>query len=172
MDPVLRVRRMIESDIEPILDLFSVVAGERVYIATEPGFDRAAYRGRLERGLGHDAMPIWVVADDAQDVRPGEPAIGQLGLWTSDDDGVTLGMMVAPAYRGRGLGRLLLQTAMDWARANGYPTLALLVYPGNERAIALYHAMGFEQIAYYEQDIRRQSGEVWDTILMRATLTG
>ncbi|HEY5257259.1 MAG TPA: GNAT family N-acetyltransferase [Candidatus Baltobacteraceae bacterium] len=163
---------MIESDIESILDLFTVVADERVYIATEPGFDRAAYRARLERGLGRDGLPIWVVADDATALQPGEPAIGQLGLWTSDDDGITLGMMVAPAFRGLGLGRLLLQTAMDWARDNDHATLALLVHPGNGRAIALYHAMGFERIAYYERDIRRQSGEVWDTILMRAYLTG
>jgi len=163
---------MIESDIEPILDLFAVVADERVYIATEPGFDRPAYRARLEGGLGRDALPIWVVVDDATTLQPGEPTIGQLGLWTGDDDGISLGMMVAPAFRGLGLGRLLLQTAMDWARANGHATLALLVYPGNRRAIALYHAMGFEQVAYYERDIRRQSGEVWDTILMRASLTG
>lgn len=159
-------------DIDPVLGLFEVVAAERVYIGTEPGFDRAAYRARLERSLGRDAMPVWVVADDRTlAASDGATAIGQLGLWTSDDDGLTLGMMIAPAYRGQGLGKLLLCTAMDWARDSGYDSLALLVFPTNRTAIALYHAMGFEQVAYYEHDIRRQNGEVWDTILMRVSLT-
>ncbi|HVS46641.1 MAG TPA: GNAT family N-acetyltransferase [Verrucomicrobiae bacterium] len=163
---------MIADDIEPILCLFETVAAERIYIGTEPGFDRAAYRARLERGLLRDAMPTWVViADDAPSALTGTPTIGQLGIWMSDDDGPTLGMMIAPPFRGHGLGRLLLQTAMAWTRDAGYTTLALLVFPHNRAAIALYRAMGFEQVAYYERDVRRQNGEVWDTILMQQRLS-
>jgi ribosomal protein S18 acetylase RimI-like enzyme len=45
-----------------------------------------------------------------------------------------------------------------------------LVFPHNTRAIALYHKFGFEQRDYYPNDVTRQTGEVWDTILMTKVL--
>lgn len=51
------IRRIENGDIEQILAVFATVADERVYIGTEPGFDRALYRARLESRVGDDAHP-------------------------------------------------------------------------------------------------------------------
>lgn len=55
-----------------------------------------------------------------------------------------LGMAVAPAWRGRGVGRQLLLAAVDVAeRWHGVRRIELEVYTDNAPAIALYAAHGF-----------------------------
>ena len=53
------------------------------------------------------------------------------------------GMWVAPATRGRGVGRALAEAVLDWARERGLGLIALWVTEGNAPAIALYERMGF-----------------------------
>ena len=49
------------------------------------------------------------------------------------------------------------------------PHLSLLVFPHNERALALYRKFNFVEIDAAAQ-IARRSGEAWDAILMRRAL--
>lgn len=52
-------------------------------------------------------------------------------------------LAVAPALDGRGIGRALLEFAEAWAREHHCRHLTLAVFPGNERARALYERSGF-----------------------------
>jgi len=52
-------------------------------------------------------------------------------------------LVVLPAYRGRGLGRALLEKAEEHARRHGATTLRLEVLVKNEVAITLYQKSGF-----------------------------
>lgn len=57
---------------------------------------------------------------------------------------VDLGISVRSSHRARGLGRLILQHAITWARS--IPDLQLItleVYADNTNAIALYQSLGF-----------------------------
>jgi ribosomal protein S18 acetylase RimI-like enzyme len=51
---------------------------------------------------------------------------------------------VAPAYRGKGLGKALMLSAMNAAHRQAYQRIGLLVTIGNARAQALYRSLGFE----------------------------
>lgn len=52
--------------------------------------------------------------------------------------------MVAAAARGRGIGRLLVDDALSWARAAGFRAMQFnAVAETNTAAIALYRALGF-----------------------------
>lgn len=53
-------------------------------------------------------------------------------------------LAVLPEFEGRGLGRRMLQRAVDKARLAGLPKIALTVDAANERAIRLYGRAGFE----------------------------
>lgn len=53
-------------------------------------------------------------------------------------------VLVDPALRGRGLGEQLVLLALVTAKERGIRQLALFVFPGNARAIALYEKLGFE----------------------------
>ena len=63
-------------------------------------------------------------------------------------------LAVDPAQRRRGLGRLLMELALDWGRARGARRAFLEVRPTNAAAIALYSSMGFRTISlrrrYYQ----------------------
>ena len=81
-----------------------------------------------------------------------------------------LGLMVAESYRRRGVGRALLEAAVDWARSHGVSKLELHVFPHNEGAIALYDQFGFEREGYRKRHYRRPDGYV-DAILMAYEVT-
>ena len=76
-----------------------------------------------------------------------------------------LGLMVAADRRGQGIGRGLLEAAVDWARAAGVTKLELHVFPWNEPALRLYERFGFEREGVRRGHYRR-AGEEVDAILM------
>jgi ribosomal protein S18 acetylase RimI-like enzyme len=56
-------------------------------------------------------------------------------------------MYVAPGYRGLGIGKQLLNVALQRARGwTGVEQVTLAVTAGNDAAVGLYRALGFEEI--------------------------
>jgi putative acetyltransferase len=80
-----------------------------------------------------------------------------------------LGLMVAAGHRGRGIGRMLLEAAVAWARVCGVSKLELHVFPWNEPALRLYESFGFEREGFRKQHYERE-GEYVDAILMALLL--
>lgn len=76
-----------------------------------------------------------------------------------------LGLMVAKDHRRCGIGRALLERAVEWARGAGISKLELHVFPYNEPAIQLYETFGFRREGYRERHYRRD-GELVDALLM------
>lgn len=62
-------------------------------------------------------------------------------------------LYVDPAYRGRGLGRLAAEEAIERARRLGYRTMLLdTIGPRMAPAVALYGSLGFEFIEDYNSN--------------------
>jgi streptothricin acetyltransferase len=51
---------------------------------------------------------------------------------------------VEPKYRGHGVGRALIERAIEWARSNGLPGMMLETQDNNVAACRLYERCGFE----------------------------
>ena len=60
-------------------------------------------------------------------------------------------LYVRENWRGRGLGRELVERIIAHARSQGYTTLRLDTVPGLEAAIALYKDLGFKEIGDYSE---------------------
>jgi len=73
--------------------------------------------------------------------------------------------MVAESSRRRGIGRLLLEQALDWARTSDIRKIELHVFPWNEPAIGLYESFGFVREGYRRAHYAR-AGTYVDAILM------
>jgi ribosomal protein S18 acetylase RimI-like enzyme len=54
-------------------------------------------------------------------------------------------VLVAPERWRRGIGRMLTQTAIDWARGQGYESMVLETTPEQLAAVVLYKGTGFVQ---------------------------
>jgi GNAT superfamily N-acetyltransferase len=63
-------------------------------------------------------------------------------------------LFLRPAYRGKGLGRVLVESIIDEARRLGYTHMRLDTLPGRmDQAIALYQSIGFVEIAPYYKSL-------------------
>jgi ribosomal protein S18 acetylase RimI-like enzyme len=86
--------------------------------------------------------------------QPGDPASGVVQLrfrwsvWRASEDCLLEDLYVAPEARRSGLGRALLQAAIERARARGSRRIELDTAERNEPAVALYHSFGFDDGAY------------------------
>ena len=81
-----------------------------------------------------------------------------------------LTLAVAPAARRRGIGRALLDAALEAARLSGAEVLHLEVAAGNTAALALYAAAGFERSGLRPAYYASPGGAPEDAVLMRRTL--
>ena len=78
-----------------------------------------------------------------------------------------LEIMVARAHRGAGVGQALMAAGIAWAEANTHlEKIGLSVFTDNERAIALYRAMGFEEEGCREREYRMKDGSYRSDLLM------
>jgi ribosomal protein S18 acetylase RimI-like enzyme len=72
---------------------------------------------------------------------------------------LVIGMYTAPAARGKGVGRALLESIVEYARAkDGLLLLTLTVTEANEPAVNLYHSLGFKVFGVEPMAIHTPSG--------------
>ncbi len=67
------------------------------------------------------------------------------GRWSAHAHCGTLGMGLLPDYRGKGLGRRLMEAALAAAHDEGFVRVELTAHADNLRAIALYEKLGFQR---------------------------
>lgn len=160
--PHVDLRHGVREDIEPLIELFARVVDERLWLGTEPGFDRRRIRDGYARTMD-DARYMTLVAETNGEL------IGTIRL-TPQDGSHGLGMMIADGHRARGTGRLLLEGALMWAREQAIGTLTLDVFPHNTAARRLYENAGFIEISRRDIAYIRQTGDAWGIIEMEKRL--
>jgi L-amino acid N-acyltransferase YncA len=85
------------------------------------------------------------------------------------DNVVDLSVYVERAWRGRGVGRALLQHLLPRAKTLGYHKMVLATFPYNEAGVALYRKMGFAPVGVYHEQGRLDGGWV-DVLIMERLL--
>jgi RimJ/RimL family protein N-acetyltransferase len=158
------VRRAEPGDAAQLVALGEAVALEAGgwMLATETWRSASDERRYLRAVRSHAdaAVFVAVVGDEvvarlsvARDPHPASSHVADLGL------------MVAASHRRQGIGRALLEQAVDWARSAAIRKLELHVFPWNEPAIALYESFGFVREGFRRAHYRRGADYV-DAILM------
>ena len=160
----IKIRPAQAGDFDELLALFDAVAAERRWIGTEPGFDRTKYRAGWQAIIDGKGGAHFVACSQNK-------IVGTLSLYPTANGAHDLGMLVSRERRGRGVGTALLQAAFAWAREHDIPKLTLGVFPHNASAIGLYEKMGFVTVGRLERNRVRQTGDVWDVIVMEKDIT-
>lgn len=154
VEAAVTVRAARDEDRVPLAVLFAAIAEERDGIATEPPVN-------VEERAASWTLDGTFVAEVEGEL------IGSINLQPSRHGYADIGMAVARAWRGRGVGSALLAAAIEWARArDDLHKLTLAVFVHNAAGIALYRKFGFVEEGRRVKQYRRQSGELWDTIEM------
>jgi len=124
-------------------DLTSVVQIEREAF-TSP-WQKDTFAGLIDR----PTVEMLVLEDSVEGV------VGYAVLWCVLDEGELANLAVRPRFRGRGLGRKLLEEVIAVARGRGIAKMYLEVRVSNQLAAGLYRSVGFTDVgtrrAYYDQ---------------------
>lgn len=73
-------------------------------------------------------------------------------------------------YQGRGIGRKMLETALDAAKRMGYEQAELEVVSTNEKAVRLYEKLGFKQYGVFPHNMKYRDGSYADCVWMMREL--
>ncbi len=145
----IQLRELVRTDLEQVLAI-------EIESFTTP-WRRETFESLFGRG---DTDMIGAVERDR--------LLGYAICWTVVDQSELGNVAVHGEARGRGVGRRLVQAAVEAVRGRGARECFLEVRSSNESARKLYERMGFEVIgrrrAYYRQPIE-------DALVMRADLS-
>ena len=162
--PLIEIRRAEPADAHDLVALATAVGNEpgEWLLTTDTWRNPADERRYLRTVRRHPDAAVFVAVDGgrivarlsvARDPHPASAHVADLGL------------VVAAEHRRRGIGRLLLDTAVTWARGTGIRKLELHVFPWNEPAIRLYETFGFVREGLRRRHYRRDDADV-DALLM------
>ena len=143
-------------------DLLEVVALEEMCKLSPWGWD--AYHAELQSA----SNSLMLVARVANATNEAERAIvGFIVARELADEIHINNVAVKPGFRGRGIGRMLMKTALAWGRDRHARQAVLEVRAGNDPAHQLYRGCGFEVIGrrrrYYKSPVE-------DALLMAVSL--
>ena len=115
------------------------------YLALEKKVESRTYTAAQDRGEAEEEFaegPMYFFVLDGA-------VVGAVSCALQEDGSVYLnGLSVDPAYQGQGIGRRALELVLDMVREA--PRVWLVVHPENERALALYRSLGFEEVGRKE----------------------
>ena len=128
-------------------DLGEVIALHGRLYAGEYAMDQSmeAYCGEgicrfaLDRGeRGADVGELWVAEDEDGRI------LGSIAMLAEEGTGRLRWLLLHPDLRGKGAGRKLVETSLDYARERGFPGVFLTTIAGLDAAHHIYRRAGFE----------------------------
>jgi L-phenylalanine/L-methionine N-acetyltransferase len=161
---MIRIRRADPADAAALVELAEEVGREegRWILTTSSWRSVGDERRYLKAVQRHPDAAVFVVEDDGR-------IVARLSLSRDPHQAsrhvADLGLMVAAAYRRRGIGTALLEEAVRWAHESEIRKLELHVFPWNEPALGLYESFGFEREGLRRRHYARD-GDYVDAILM------
>ncbi len=104
-------------------------------------------------------------------VRENSP-VGFVMLMQVREAAEILTLAVTPSARGEGVGRGLVQDALDVCAASGVEICSLEVAVDNQPALALYTAIGFKRRGGRRAYYRRKDGSTADALILSKSIPG
>ncbi len=140
MSDNIKIVPVAEEYIEGVRDTLDVVARERKYLSFLVAPSLESSREFIGNIIKNDCAQFVALSGDKVigwcDVLPEEKEITKhVGV---------MGVGVLPEFRGKGIGRRLIETTLDKAKSQGITRIELWVFEDNKKAFELYKRMGFE----------------------------
>ncbi|PJF27858.1 MAG: hypothetical protein CUN52_13955 [Phototrophicales bacterium] len=118
---------------------------------------------QLQERIAHERLSKICFIDYAREMifvatrkhpKSGETEILATMRLTPDTDGdLEFGLLVSDKFQGQGLGKQLLQRAIDFAKREGYPSLFGVILPENTTMLHLAEELGFTMITLEDKSL-------------------
>jgi ribosomal-protein-alanine N-acetyltransferase len=134
--------------------------------AFDPQWGEAWTKSQLAGSLMSPGTALFLINSGGKPAAPDETADGFLLSRTVADESELLLIGVRPPARSTGLGTILIEQFLDFARAQGANT-AFLEMRSNNPAITLYKRLGFVPMGLRKGYYKAQNGDRIDAITFR-----
>ncbi|HEV8458208.1 MAG TPA: arsinothricin resistance N-acetyltransferase ArsN1 family A [Methylomirabilota bacterium] len=161
----LTVRPARESDAEAIATIYNQGIEDRVAtLETELRTPEERRRWMAARGARHP-----VIVTEAAGSVVGWASLNQFNPRPAYQHVADFSVYVDRDWRGKGVGRRLLEAVIELAREIGYHKMVLSAFPFNQAGVALYERLGFRAVGIYKEQ-GLLDGKWTDTIIMEKLL--
>jgi GNAT superfamily N-acetyltransferase len=146
----IEIRPVTVDDLEVLIDVYLDTARHHAAIDPEVYYvpDRADIAVRLRRRIDGRGVSGEYVAAMIDDVMVGSASVDiadppSAGNMVRAVPTAEFGVSVVEGWRGRGIGRALIDHLERWAADHGIERMILNVSEANEGAVRLYHELGY-----------------------------
>ena len=164
-DVSVSVRGAAAADADPICRIYNQGIEDRVAtLETELRTPDERRHWLADRGPRHP-----VIVAEVEGAVGGWGSLNRFNPRPAYDHVVDLSVYVERTWRGRGVGRALLQALIERARALGYHKMVLAAFPDNRAGMALYERTGFTRVGVYHEQ-GQLDGRWVDVVVMERLL--
>lgn len=159
----IRIRQVDAADAPGLIDFYALLSDEsryRRFLGSCRGIESRAGRMLCTADHRHEEGIVAVLRTSGPDEGR---IVGHVCLVRGDRDGVELGIAVADAWQGRGIGHALFAAALDWARGQGVSSVTAAAFASNTAVLHLL--LGVPEGALLRQN---PDGTVQVTIHLRS----
>ena len=168
---IVILRNAEESDAEDLIQYLRVVSAETPFLVREPEEITLTVEQEREflRGKKESERELMLIAI-ANGKHIGNCSVMQLGTSRRYAHRCQIGIALYQEFCSRGIGRKMIEVALERAKEAGYEQAELEVIAGNERAISLYKQLGFEEFGVFPDNIKYKDGSYADAVWMMKKL--
>ncbi|MBI2160969.1 MAG: N-acetyltransferase [Candidatus Rokubacteria bacterium] len=161
-----RVRPATAGDAEAICRIYNQGIEDRVAtLETELRTPEERRQWLASRGARH---PV-IVAENAAGEVVGWGSLNVFNPREAYRFVADFSVYVEPAWRGKGVGRVVLERLIELARQHDFHKMVLSAFPTNAGGMALYEKLGFRTVGIYREQ-GMLDGRWVDTIIMEKLL--
>ena len=168
---IVILRNAEESDAEDLIQYLRVVSAETPFLVREPEEITLTVEQEREflRGKKESERELMLIAI-ANGKHIGNCSVMQLGTNRRYAHRCQIGIALYQEFCSRGIGRKMIEVALERAKEAGYEQAELEVIAGNERAISMYKQLGFEEFGVFPDNIKYKDGSYADVVWMMKKL--
>jgi ribosomal protein S18 acetylase RimI-like enzyme len=151
------IRKATEADAESIVAIIREIASERIHTAIASPWSVEKQREYILSLSSREAIHV---AEIERQVLIGYQT---LELWAPTLDSMShvgqIGTFLRPEWRRRGIGRVLFEHTVDFARMRGFSKFVIQVRSSNTAAQSFYQQLGFRECGRLTRQVRIGSVE-------------
>ncbi|MEE0955249.1 MAG: GNAT family N-acetyltransferase [Eubacterium sp.] len=165
------LRNGTEQDGQALLDIYNLTHAQTDYLLSYPDESTLTSEQEAqflkEKSESENEIEILAVIDG---IVVGSAGVGCVGKHEKVKHRAEFGISVDKAYWGLGIGRALLEACIECVRDAGFAQLELEVVAENEKALALYESVGFEEYGRNPKGFHSRLSGWQELVLMRLDL--